>query len=227
MAGLELSEFHVLVSDALGRPALDTRIPLRTKMAAAWLERNYTFQYMRTWRTVVADPAAEYPYIISLSGIELKSIDLMRIRRESLDVAGEFLFDRPMRKVFPGDRESRGAGVPESYWVNGRSSIILNTIPDELTTFEMHLQEFTSWGSASNWTHWLLDNATQLLLCRTLMMMAMGPGRDQTMYAQYKSDFDLEIASFNVSEEAIGSEDFVQVWEPPEYAQRDDSLRSA
>lgn len=217
MAGLELSEFHTLVGDALGRSSLESRVPQYTKMAAMWLERNYTFQYMRTWRQLTASPTAEYPYIISLHNIEVKGIDLLRVRRESEDVAGEYIFNDAMKKVHPVDRTTRGFGVPESYWVNGRSSIILNSIPQEVTIFECHMQEFTKWQKdTDNWTHWLLDNATQLLLCRTMMMLASGKARDTELYAMYKADFDLELSTFNVSEEEISSGDFVQVWEPPE-----------
>lgn len=223
---ITLGDFHEMVEDSLGRPALNTRVPKRVAMSAQWLERNFTFQYMRTWRSLTALTTADYPYIITQSGLNIKSIDLMRIKR--LDSDGEIVFDRPMIKTNPADRERRGSGIPESYWVNGRSSIILNTIPDEDTDFELHLQEFTSWNYGDDdFTHWLLDNATQLLLCRTLMMMATGPAKDSSLYAQWKADFDLEIASFKVSEEEIQFGDFVQVWEPPEYAERDDSLRSA
>jgi len=228
MAGLLLSEFHELVEDALGRPSLNARVPRRVAMAAASIERNYTFQYMRTWRILTASPDAEYPHILSLHNIEVKGVDLLRIRRESEDVAGEYLFDRPMKKVKPQDRETRGFGIPESYWINGRSSLVLNSIPEEITVFEAHLVEFTKWQKdTDNWTHWLLDNATQLLLARTMMMLAMGPARDAGLWQIYKTEWETEIKTFNVSEEEIQSDDLVQVWEPPEYVERDDSLRSA
>ena len=220
---IELSEFHVMVQDALGRPALNDRVPKRVAMAVAWIERNYTFQYMRTWRELSVSATQDYPYIISLHNIQLKGIELMRVRR--LDNDGEIIFDAPMKKVHPQDRDRRGSGKPESYWLNGRSSIILNTIPDEDTTFECHLQEFTNWSyEQDNFTHWLLDNATQLLLCRTLMMMAL-PARDRGLYDVWKPEFDLEISTFKVSEEEIQANDFVQVWEPMEQSSRDDSLR--
>lgn len=222
---IELSEFHTMVQDALGRPALNTRVPRRVEMAVAWLERNYTFQYMRTWKTVSVDSAADYPHIISLYDLDVKGIDLVRIRE--LDDTGEgYTFRRPMLKVKPADRETRAVGTPESYCVNGRNSIVLNSIPDEDLTLEIHLQQFTKWGSGDNWTHWLLDNATQLLLCRTLLLMATGPAKDADLYQMYKTDFDLEISTFNVSEEEIQTEEFVQVWEPPEHPGDNTNLRS-
>lgn len=220
-----LGEFHDMVEDALGRSSLNSRVPKRTAMAANWIERNYTFQYMRTWRELSIDASATYPHIISLHNIELKKVSAVRARR--LDTDGNIVFDRALRKLKPDDRETRAPGTPESFWANGRSSLILNSIPNEDMTLECHFVEFTKWGSGENWTHWLLDNATQLLLCRTLMMMASGPGRDAAQYQMYKTDFDLEMQSFKVSEEEFQEEDFVQVWEPPEYAERDDSLRSA
>lgn len=220
-----LGEFHTLVSDALGRgTSLDSVIPKRTEMAARWIERNYTFQYMRSWLSLSVDSAATNPHIVSLYDLELKSLELVRRRTTGAD--GTILFSRPLRKLRPADRESRPVGQPESYWLNGVSSIVFNSTPGEDMTFECHFQQFTKWGSGSSWTHWLLDNATQLLLCRTLMTMAIR-SRDPKLYDMYKADFDLEIQSFNVSEEELQSGDIIQVWEPPEYAELDTSLRSA
>jgi len=213
---LTLAEFHTMVEDAIGRPALYSRVPKRVAMAVAWIERNYTFQYMRTWRSLSVSADATYPHILSQAGMNIKGVDLLRIK--DLDDDGEIVFHPPLKKVKPQDRERRGLGRPESYWVNGRSSIVLNSIPDEDMDFEIHLQEFTSWNyNQDDFTHWLLDNAAQLLLCRTMMMLALGPARDAELYGTYKADFDLELSTFNVSEEEIQSADFVQVWEPPEY----------
>lgn len=221
---VDLGEFHTMVQDALGRPALTTRIPKRVAMAAGWLERRFLFQYMRTWRSLTAVATADYPYIISTTGLNIKGIELMRVKTTDND--GGISFGRPMDKVNPADRETRSVGVPESYWINGRTSIILNSIPDEDTDFELHLQEYTTWNyEDNNFTHWLLDNATQLLLCRTLMMMAAGPAKDSDLYATWKTDFDLELSTFTISEEEIQSGEFVQVWEPPEHSTDTDSVR--
>lgn len=219
-----LSEFHTLVSDALGRStSLDSVIATRTKLAARWLERNYTFQYMRQWKVLEVDSDAEFPHIVSLHDLEVKGVEL--IRRRTAEASGDgFLFDRPLKKVKPEDRETRGYGVPESYWLNGLSSLVFNAIPDEDMTFEAHFVLFTRWGSATTWTHWLLDNATNLLLSRTLMSMTSRT-RDPQLWQMYKSELDLEIQSFNVAEEELQTGDFVQVWEPPEYASHE-SLRS-
>lgn len=224
--GTTLGEFHTLVSDALGRgTSLDTVIPKRVEMAARWLERNYTFQYMRTWRTFSVDPDADYPYIVSLFDMEIKKIEL--IRKRSTEDDGTVVFGRPLRKLHPGDRESRPAGVPESYWLNGVNSIIFNSVPDEAMTFEAHLVQFTKWGSGSSWTHWLLDHGTNLLLSRSLMLM-VSRTRDPKLWEMYKMEFDLEVQSFNVAEEEIqGSDPVVSTWEPPEYVTIDESLRSA
>lgn len=209
-----LGTFHTLVSDALGRgTALDASIPLRTSMAARWLERNYLFQYMRTWKVLEVLVAADNPEIISLFGLELRNVELLRRRNTADD--GSYNFNRPIKKRDPADRESQPLGEPTSFWLNGVSSIILDTVPDENMTFEAHLQQFTTWGSGTSWTHWLLDNATNLLLCRTLMMMCPR-SRDPSMYDMYKSEFDLEIQSFTVSEEELKTGEVISLWEPPE-----------
>lgn len=226
MAGLTLGEFHALVQDGIGRgSSVSSLIPLRVKMAANWLERNYLFQYMRTWRTLEVSASAEFPHIISLSQIPLRGVEL--IRRKQLGDDETIVFGRPLKKVKPADRESRPEGVPESYWLNGRSSIVLSSIPNEDMTFEVHLQEYTNWGSGEDWTHWLLDNATQLLLARTMMILGSTRLRDPKLWEMYKAEFDLEIQSFNVSEEETQAGDFISIWEPPDQTAIDETLRSA
>lgn len=219
-----LSEFHTLVSDALGRStSLDSTIAQRVKMAARWLERNYTFQYMRQIRTFDVDPDATYPYVLSLSGLEVKQVDLLR--RRAADAAGTgYVYSRPLKQVEFRDRETRSVGLAESYALNGVSSIYLNSIPDEAETYETNLVLYTDWGTASDWEHWLLEDATNLLLARTLMMMCIR-SRDPDLYAMYKSEFDLEIKSFNVAEEELQSSEVVPRWEPPEGVSNETYLR--
>jgi len=219
-----LGEFHALVSDALGRgTSLDSLIPVRTKLAARWIEGNYLFQYMRTWKVLNVDITAEYPYILSLHDLNIRGIEAIRLRDTDSD--GNIVFHAPLKKINPVDRSDRPAGVPESYWLNGMSSIILGSIPDENMVFEAHLQQFTKWGSGDSWRHYMLDNMTNMLLARTLMMMSVRI-RDPALYGVYKSEFDLEVQSFNVSEEELKSGEVVQVWEPPVYAQSTEPLRS-
>lgn len=219
-----LGEFHTLVSDALGKgTSLDSVIPKRVGMAAGWIERNYTFQYMRTWKTFTADPDAEFPHIVSLYDLDIKKIDLIRIKTTEAD--GSVLFSRPLLQLAPADRETRSTGVPESFWLNGVSSIVFNSVPDVETVFEAHLVQFSRWGSGNSWTHWLLDNATELLLCKTLTLMAVRT-RDPKLYQMYESDLAKEIQAFNVAEENLRSGTVVSRWEPPEYASHE-SLRSA
>lgn len=220
-----LGQFHTLVSDALGRgTSLDSVIPERARMAARWIERNYTFQYMRQVRLITASASAEYPYIASLNGLEIKK--LTTLRRRTTDTDGSILFGPALRQVKPVDRSNRPSGTPESYWLNGVSSLIFNSVPDEDMVFEGHFVLFTSWGTASSWTHWLLDNATQLLLCRTLMAM-MPRTRDPALYQAHKTEFDLEIQSFQIAEEDLqSSEPVISQWEPPYPYQPYDNPRS-
>ena len=223
---LKLSEFHTMVSDAIGRStSLDSVIPRRTEMAAQWLERRYTFQYMKQWKVFNVDYTATNPYIINVYDLGLKGIET--IRRRTTESDGSYSFGNPLRKVKPVDRQTRPFGDPESYWLNGVSSIILNSVPDENMTFEAHIKAFTKWSKDDdNFTHWLLDNASELLLARTLMMMSVRQ-RDATQYQMYKSELDAEIGTFDVSEEELQYSDFVDVWEPPEYHANDTTdLRS-
>lgn len=213
-----LSDFHTLVEDSIGRStSVTSLIPTRTRMAAEWIERNYTFQYMRQWRTFNVSASATYPHILSLSGIKVKAVELIRRRHEALDADGGYYFGPPLKALKPQDRSRRSNGNPESYWLNGLSSIIFNSIPDEDMVFETNLVEFTTWGTSSTWTHWLLDNATHLLLARTLMMMGATRLRDPKLWEVYKAELDLEMASFKCFQEEISAVDIVAQWEPSNY----------
>ena len=221
-----LGAFHTLVSDALGRgTSLDSVIPERVRMSARWIERNYTFQYMKQQRTLTASASATYPWIMSLHDLEIKRV--VALRRKQTDDDGTIFFSPPLRKVDPVDRANRPAGQPESYWMNGVSSLIFNSVPDEDMEFEGHFVLFTKWGTASTWTHWLLDNATQLLLCRTLMAM-MPRTRDPALYQAHKTEFDLEIQSFTVAEEDLQADDpVIAQWEPIHPFQPFDNTRNS
>lgn len=213
-----LGDFHTLVEDSIGRStSVTSLIPLRTRMAAAWIERNYTFQYMKQWRTFTVSPSATYPHILSLQGIKAKKIELIRRRHDALDADGGYYFSPPLKPLKPQDRSRRSNGSPESYWLNGLSSIVFNAIPNEAMTFEVNLVEFTDWGTSSTWTHWLLDNATHLLLVRTLMMMGATRLRDPKLWEVYKAELDLELASFKCFQEEIDTVEVVAQWEPPGY----------
>lgn len=214
MTQVTLGEFHEDVEDSLGRAdSLATVIPSRVQRAARWIERNYTFQYMRQLRELNVDPDAEFPHIVSLYDLEVKKIETLRIRDTDSD--GSVIFSDPLRQVKPADRSNRPGGTPESYWLNGVSSLILNSTPDEDLILEANLVLFTKWGEGDNWTHWLLDNATDLLLARTLMSMSIRT-RDPALFQSYKATLDLEIQSFTVAEEDLqSSEPVISIWEQP------------
>ena len=214
MTTTTLGEFHEDVADCLGRASsLVDVIPRRVQRAARWVERNYTFQYMRQIRELEVDPDAEFPHIISLFDLEVKRIETLRIRETGSD--GSIRYSDPLRQVKPADRSNRPFGTPESYYLNGVSSLILNSSPDEPLTLESNLVLFTKWGEADNWTHWLLDNATDLLLARTLMSMSIRT-RDPALFQSWKATLDLETSSFVIAEEDLqSSEPVVSIWEPP------------
>jgi len=213
-----LGDFYTLVEDSIGRStSVTSLIPLRVRMAAEWIERNYTFQYMKQWRTFDVSASATYPHILSLSGLKVKAVELIRRRQANLDADGGYYFSPPLKPLKPQDRSRRSNGVPESYWLNGLSSIVLNTIPNEDMTFEAHLIELTNWGSDTDWTHWLLDNATHMLLVRTIMMLGATRLRDPKLWEVYKAELDLELASFKCFQESVEAVEVVAQWEPPGY----------
>ena len=198
---MTLAEFHSLVSSDLGRgTGLDSVIPLRVKLAVQFLERNYTFQYMKRWHTFSVNASAENPHVISLAGYSPKRITT--IRRISEDDDGTIRYHPLNGPIDPRDRTTRPEGFPTAWSLNGLANIILDATPDEDFDLEIHGAWYTAWGTANSFTHWLLDHAVGLLLPLTLMYMSSRT-RDPKNYAMYEKQFALELKTFNVAEEEI------------------------
>ena len=197
---MALGDFYTSVADAIGRgSSLDVKIPRWARRSARFIERNYGFQYMKRWMQLVVDPDADYPHIISLGSNDPKMIRSLRYMVP--DSTDGILYE--LQRIEPEDRTQRSTNEPISgYWLDGVGSIVLDQIPSQAYTLEMHADIFTVWGSNNSWDHWLLRNAEDLLIARTLMTAAKEL-RDPKMHQTWKAEFLDEQTTFNVSEEAL------------------------
>ena len=128
---INLGAFRALVSSSLGRgTSLDSEIPTWIKVAVRFIERNYTFQYMRGWRLIEIDADSDNPHVISLAGIQVKKIEAFRLYETDTSIDGRRFTDLngPLEVK---DRITRPTGDPSGYWLDGVSNIILDAIPDE------------------------------------------------------------------------------------------------
>lgn len=162
---MNLSEFHSLVSEAIGRStAYDSQIPGYTRRAARFLERNYTLQYMNVYSTFELDAEAEEPRLIQLPA-GLKRDRLIRI----IAAGGTY---NDLRKIDPQDVKVLRTEMPSAYWLSGDDKIWLAQAPDVDYSCEIYWTRYTTWPTAPDGSAWLLENADDVLLAQTMVLMA-------------------------------------------------------
>lgn len=163
---MTLGELHTLVSSSIARgTTLDAQIPAFVRMAARWLERNYTFKYMERFRQFTFDTTATEPRRITMASGRVKKIEMAR----GVYTDGSF---QKQKQIDPEELNSIQEGMPKSFWLDGVNCIVFDKTPDENYTEEMKIIEYTSWPTATSAETWLTVNAEDLLLARAMMHMA-------------------------------------------------------
>lgn len=174
---MNLGEFHTLVSDSLRRgTAQDALIPNQVRLAALWLERNYTFSYMKQFRLL---QLASGDRTISLPSNKIvKAVDMIRL-------IGDDGVYTELTKVHPRDLSGLSDTI-RSFWMAGANTLVLDSTPTEDMSGEAVLVEYTDWPTADDSKHPLIDLAADVLLNQTLIFMAAFL-RDPNMIAVYKT----------------------------------------
>ena len=163
--------------------ALDGLIPGFIRKGALWIERNNTLQYMRKFSEIDIDILAdEQPRYISLINTRIKSILMLRWVLNS----GEFSYlalrdasDFPLSPV----------GTPAGYWLDGVDRIVLSSTPSENLHGELIVARYTDWPTIPTATHWLIDNAEDVLEAQAMIAFAKH-ARDEGAMAFWKGVFD-------------------------------------
>lgn len=180
---MNLGEFHAAVSTALNRgTTLDARIPAMVKMAAQWMERNYSFKHMERFKLlqiVEGDRTILLP-----SNVTIKAIKFLRI----IDASGQYFYPK---KVEPEDAVGVGHQphthtIPGSYFIVGNSALVFTGVPGEDLNGEAMWYEYTDWPADLTATHYFLNAAADVLLAMTLLNMAAFVLRDARMVEGYK-----------------------------------------
>lgn len=168
---MTLGEFHQLVADSLRRgTTLSTQIVGQTKLAVQWMERNYTFKYMESFRLF---QAVEGSRTLDLpTNCVIKAHKFIRL------IGADGLYV-PLKKVEPEDlpgirtsTNSSGNTVPAHYWVMGNNTIVFDSVLTANLSGEALFYQYSDWPVELTETHPLLGFASDVLLEQVLLLMA-------------------------------------------------------
>lgn len=182
---MTLGEFHQMVADSLRRgTTLTTQIQNNTKLAVQWMERNYTFKYMETFRLF---QAVEGSRTLDLpSNVIIKAHKFIRL----VDASGTY---KSLKRCEPEDitslrssQNSAGDYLPSRYWVAGNATIVFDAILQGDLNGEALFYQYTDWITGADETHPLLGFASDVLLQQVCLFMAAFL-KDVEMAAAYKT----------------------------------------
>ena len=172
-----LADFYATVSDSLKRgTTLDGMIPRYSRMACAWMERNYSFRYMEQYRVLQITAGDR---TISLhSNQQIKRIEMIRL----IQLDGSYT---QLKRFSPRDFTAVETGPSQGFWVAGNHTLVLENIPGEALVGEALFECYSDWPTASGETHPLLLQASDVMLYQVLMMMSPHM-RDGRVFEAYK-----------------------------------------
>jgi len=164
----DLSTIHTDVKAAIARgTAWDSQIPGWVRRAARWIERNNDLPYMKIYASFAIDADAPEPRLITLP-TELKSFgDDGFVRIVNAD--GTFSY---LSNLAPQTQKEILVEPPQFFWLSGHNEIWLNSTPEEDLSCEIYYVRYSTWPTLDTATHWLIDNAEDLLIAQTMVMMA-------------------------------------------------------
>jgi hypothetical protein len=177
---MNLSTFKLLVADTAKRGAtLDSFIPVAIKQAVSWLERNFSYPYMKKYSTFVIDPDSAEPRALSLPNDRLKQVLLLRL----VGSDGRYY---NLTRVEPQEIAELLEGQPCAFWLDGVDLLWFDRTPTEEQNGEIRYVERTNWDVLEDSdTHWLLQHANDLLLYQTMLQISPY-NRDPTLMTLYR-----------------------------------------
>lgn len=162
---MDLTAFRSMVSTEVNKgTTYDASIPQRVIMAGQQIERNYSLRYMERYVSFTVVPGANadcLPY-----PARLKSIKFIRY----LDGDGEYVY---VKQIEPTQQQTKPTEPPTGYWMDGQDFIWFNSEVAEDLDVEMSYIEYSAWNTmAGTDQHWLIDNASDLLLAQVMILMS-------------------------------------------------------
>lgn len=145
----------------------DAVIPTKILQAIQFVERNGNYKYMEKLQEfdLFANASFEAPYILVDN---LKEIRFIRIVDIGLDGAGSYKY---LVKKESRDLLGISIGTPCLYSLEGSGHVWFNAIPQ--TALDMHIGFYQYTGTlAIDQTCWLFDNALDVIIAKTMQLMA-------------------------------------------------------
>lgn len=161
-----LGEFHGIIRSLANRGAtLDSAIPVYTRMAAALLEKNYSYLYMQVREKIelAPDPLA---HRLNLP-VRYKETELLRL--VNVPKTGKYKY---LIKIHPQDQIDDHAGTPSAYYFEAMTYIWLDCIIEAPFTLDHWFYRFTQWPTLDDATPWLVTDAEEVLLAATMVELA-------------------------------------------------------
>lgn len=163
---MDLAAFHTDVANEIARGTTQSaKIPRWTRLAAKWLEQNYSFKYMEKHGVSLLDPEAVAPNVLTLPNTRIKSVTM--VKPYQLQADGRKVFSKPLPKADVRDVTSIDLGYPSGWWQVG-NTLHFDANPE--TTFNLDLVwlEYTDWPTDVNALPTLLERYENLLFAQVM-----------------------------------------------------------
>lgn len=175
---MTLGDFHDIVkAEANQGTRLDSYIPTAVRRAARFMEVNYSFLYMERFQAAELDVSGSNPKFLPFPGDTTKKINFVRYTQMAGSEPNRESNYVYLNRVDPIDiAVIESTGNPTAYWLTGDESgsrfLVLDRVPATNLDLEIHSVEYSTWPTNLSATHWLLENAEEAMLAKTMQRLA-------------------------------------------------------
>lgn len=170
---MTLAEFHASISRAIRRgTSQDDIIPDVVSDAAAFLEQNYTFSYMRRNVQVTIDPTANAPERVDYPSTYVKRWYFIRQVLPPSSFCSDGSGYRYLKKVDAREVIALTKGDPVGWYSDGDTQVVFDSIPLAANVYDLSYAEYTDWPTDYSQTPRLLAIGRNVLRSQTLLQLA-------------------------------------------------------
>lgn len=189
---MNLGDFHSVISNEANKgSSFSDVIPAKVRQAARWVERNATLKYMERFvEASLSDRCWNFPTT------RIKSIIFVRHLLEN----GKY---KQIIQVDPQQVVSIDEGIPDGFWIDGDDHFWFDAFPSEGNLeLELLLVEYSDWPTDLTKTHWLIDNAEDLLIAQTMILLAP-TAREPEWIGMYTKSRDEALRTLLLADEEL------------------------
>lgn len=214
---MNLAEFYDDIRAHANRgDKIDPVLHGAVRSAVLWMERNYTLPYMTRYLTFVLGKDKQATVI----PCRMKSFQFARV------VRGTKLYR--IEKVDPATIREIPTDAPKRLWFDGVDYVWFDAIAPEDLTINLSVSAYTDWPTSGSpdedeFTHWLMDNATDFMLAQTMFNLAPFVREADwfALYGRMREEALKTLILANVEQEVRGSSEKMEYypeWWPMETA---------